>query len=139
MFRLLLASLLFTGLAYAEDKKEPKKLDGAWVAEKAEIDGLDALKLFEGMVLTIDGEKYTIDFSGKLDKGTLKFDAKKDPAEMDITGTDGPNKGKTFPCLYKWDGDNLVVVYGLDYKTRPTDFSTKKDSKQMLVTYKLKK
>jgi uncharacterized protein (TIGR03067 family) len=140
MIRLLLAAVvLFTGLAFADDKKEPRKLDGTWVVEKAELNGEEAAKVFKSLVLTIEGEKYTVEFGGMTDKGTLKLDTKKDPAEMDITSTEGPNKGTTIPCLFKWDGDNLVVVYGLDAKTRPADFSTKKDSNQMLATYKPKK
>ena len=143
MLRVLLASLLFVGLAIADDrkqeKKEPRKLDGAWMAEKASTNGEDSSKLLKSVVLTIDGEKYTVEGGGVTDKGTLKFDTKKDPAELDIVSTQGQNSSVKIPCIYKWDGDNVVVCYGLDTKTRPTDFTADKKSNRMLVTYKLNK
>ena len=63
------------------------------------MNGDDATKLLEAAVLTIDGEKYTVEGGGVTDKGTLKFDTKKDPAEMDITSTQGQNKNVSIPCL----------------------------------------
>jgi len=148
MLRTLFASFLAAlalSAAFAEEKpkepaKEAKKIDGSWIVESAEMDGKDIAKTFEKTILKIDGKKYTFEIDGKEDAGSLSIDEKKTPMEMDITGgKDSPLKDKTIPCIYHWDGDNFVICYGMDFKTRPTEFKTKDGSKRMLVTYKPKK
>ncbi len=140
IIRILLASLLFVGVAVAEDKKEAKKLDGTWMFEKVVIDGNDATEVFGKATMKIDGTKFTLTIIEKEDAGTLNFDDAKSPKELDvITSKDSPNKGKTLQCVYKWDGDRVIICYGLDGKTRPTEFKAESKSQQMLDTYKLKK
>jgi uncharacterized protein (TIGR03067 family) len=58
---------------------------------------------------------------------------------MDITGTDGPNKGKTILAIYERDGDTLRVCYDLSGKSRPTEFKTETGTQLFLVTYKREK
>ena len=58
---------------------------------------------------------------------------------MDITGTDGPNKGETILAIYERDGDALRVCYDLSGKSRPTEFKTKAGTQLFLVTYKREK
>jgi uncharacterized protein (TIGR03067 family) len=58
---------------------------------------------------------------------------------LTITGTDGPNKGKTFPCIYELDGDTLRVCYDLSGVKAPADFSTAAGTQLYLVTYTRKK
>lgn len=55
---------------------------------------------------------------------------------MDVTGTDGPNKGKTIPAIYELDGDTLRICYDLSGKECPKEFKTEKNTKLYLVTYK---
>ena len=74
-----------------------------------------------------------------MDEGTLKLKPKAKPKEMDIIGTDGPNKGKTFLAIYERDGDTLRICYDLGGESRPTEFKTKEGTKQFLVTYKREK
>ena len=54
---------------------------------------------------------------------------------MDITGTEGPNKGKTFQAIYELDGDTLKVCYDLSGKGRPTEFKTAEGTQLFLVIY----
>jgi uncharacterized protein (TIGR03067 family) len=54
---------------------------------------------------------------------------------MLITGTDGPNKGKTFPSIFELQGDVLRVCYDLSGKQRPLDFKTVLSTQLYLVTY----
>jgi len=125
--------------AAAEEKREMKALSGPWVVEKAEMDGTDITKALKVYVLILDGDKYTLVDNGKTDKGTVTVDASKTPKEMDITGgPDSPHQGKTFPCIYEVTDGKLTVCYGMDYKTRPTEFKATPDSKRMLAVYKPK-
>lgn len=127
------------GLA-ADEKDELKTIAGAWVVEKAEMDGADRLAAMKQYVLTLDGDKYELDDNGRKDKGTVKVDGSKSPKQMDLTGgPTSPFKGKTIRCIYEVKDGKLTVCYGLDFKTRPTEFKTTKDSKRSLVTYKPKK
>ena len=57
---------------------------------------------------------------------------------MDVIGTDGPNKGKTFLAIYELEGDMLRICYDLAGKTRPTAFATEQGTKLFLVRYRRK-
>jgi uncharacterized protein (TIGR03067 family) len=72
----------------------------------------------------------------KADKGTVKRNSAAKPKELDITGSEGPNKGKSILAIYELDGDTLRVCYDLGGKNRPTDFTTKEGTLRFLVTYK---
>jgi len=85
--------------------------------------------------LTIESDKYHVVVSGQSDKGTLKVDSKAKPKTMDIVGTEGPNKGKTFPAIYELEGETLKICYALEGTKRPTEFKAAGE-KVLLVTYK---
>ncbi len=111
-------------------------LNGTWKPLEAELGGV---KLPEAVIanwrLELANGKYTLKGAESPDSGTYSVDASKKPATMDIAGTEGPNKGKTFPCIYELKGDTLRVCYDLSGKKRPTEFKTAKDTKLYLVTY----
>jgi uncharacterized protein (TIGR03067 family) len=83
--------------------------------------------------------KYTVTVGDQKDEGTVKLDPAKTPREMDITGTDGPNKGMTFLAIYEIKDDTLRVCYDLSGKARPKEFKTQADSQLFLVEYKREK
>jgi uncharacterized protein (TIGR03067 family) len=118
-------------------KEEGKKMDGTWLPKSAELGGKafpeETLKM---MKLVIKGDTYTVTVGTMPDKGTVKRDTSAKPKAMDVTGTEGPNKGKTFPAIYELDGDTLKVCYNLGGKERPTEFKTKEGTQLFLVTYK---
>ena len=111
--------------------------DGTWVPEKAELAG-KALpeEAWKSIQLVIEGDKYTVTVGKQVDKGTTKRNETAKPKEMDITGTDGPNKGKTFLAIYELTGDMLKVCYDLGGKERPKEFKTKEGTQTFLVVYK---
>jgi uncharacterized protein (TIGR03067 family) len=117
-----------------------KAMTGKWKVEKAEMSGMDATPFVKDFTLEIaEGGKYTVFVGNQKDAGTLHVDPAKKPAEMDIKGTDGPNKGKTIRSIYKLDGNTLIICYELGDGARPTKFETKADSKLLLATYKREK
>lgn len=121
-------------------EKDLKALVGKWKVEKAELGGQDAMSFAKDVKLELlDGGKYKLDLLGQKDEGTFTVDPSKSPKEMDIKGTDGPNKGKTIKCIYKIDGDTATLCYELGGDGRPTKFETKPESKQFLVVYKREK
>src|SRR5439155_25095046 len=136
----IVAGLLVTSTVRADEKEELKKLQGTWQMTSAELGGRkwpDELVKVTKMALV--DEKYTVTVGEQPDKGTFKLDPNAKPAAMDIIGTDGPNKGKTFPAIYELSGDMLKVCYALEGKDRPTKFETKMGTALFLVTYKRSK
>jgi len=121
-------------------EKDLKALVGKFRVEKAELGGKDAMPFDKDVKLElVEGGKYKLDLLGQKDEGTFTVDPSKKPAEMDIKGTDGPNKGKTIKTIYKIDGDTVTICYELGGGDRPTRFESKPDTKQFLVVYQREK
>jgi uncharacterized protein (TIGR03067 family) len=137
----LLACLPLVALARADDtEKESKKLEGTWQLKDAELAGqklpAESVKSFR---LTLTGGKYTLKSDEQPDAGTYKLDTGKKPRQMTITGTEGPNKGKTLLAIYELDDDTLKVCYDLSGQAHPEEFKTKAGTKLFLATYKREK
>ena len=135
----LMLAVLFVPGASADDKADLKALAGKWDVAEADIEGKKDAQTFKGVVLVIENDTYSVKVGGTEDKGTLKVDGSKKPKAMDITGSEGPNRGKTFLCLYELKDDTLTVCYSLDFKTRPTEIKTGEKSSRMIIVYKKKK
>ena len=117
-----------------------EELNGTWKPVEAELGGV---KLPDAVLAPLRLElakgTYVLKGAESPDSGTVTVDPSKKPATMDVTGTDGPNKGKTFPCIYELSGDTLRICYDLSGKSRPKEFKTEKGTKLYLVTYKREK
>jgi uncharacterized protein (TIGR03067 family) len=131
--------VLLAPAALADNKSELKSLAGKWQVSDAEIDGKKVTETFKDVVLTIENGNYTVKLGPTEDKGTVTIDASKKPKTMDVTGTEGVNRGKTFPCLYEMKDDTLTICYGLDFATRPAELKTAEKSNRLLIVYKRKK
>ena len=139
-FVMLTLVLSFSPAAGGDDAKDGDTIQGTWVPSAAELGG----KMFPDEVrkaikLVVKDDKYTVTVGKQVDQGTVKLNPAAKPKEMDITGTDGPNKGKTMLAIYERDGDTLRVCYDLSGKSRPTEFKTKEGTQRFLVTYKREK
>lgn len=136
-FILFSLMLSFTPVAKSADVKDNDTNQGTWVPASAELAGMmfpDEIR--KSIKLVIKGDKYTATVGKMIDQGTVKLNPSAKPKEMDITGTEGPNKGKTFLAIYERDGDTLRVCYDLGGKERPKEFKTKEGTQLFLVTYK---
>ncbi len=121
--------------ALAEDR-EPA-IDGTWLLTSAELGGVELPK-GAAIKLTLKGGTYEL-VAESPDRGTVTYDTSAKPKAMDIKGTDGPNKGKTFLAIYDLSGDKLTVCYDLTGKARPTEFATRPKTKLFLATYQRQK
>jgi uncharacterized protein (TIGR03067 family) len=123
-----------------EKKDKNTGPDGTWVVVGMEKNGMKVpAELVEkmNMKLTIKGENYTVTMGDKVhDKGTSTVDTKKKPHTADIKSEESPNKGKTILAIIEIDGDSMKACYSLEGKDRPTEFSTKEDSGNILILYK---
>jgi len=137
---LLLAAASLLPLAFADDeasKKDLESMQGVWKGQKAKANGQeftadDAAKL----ELTVEKDAYTLKANGEV-KGTLKPDASKKPAALDLTRS---SDNKTLLGIYEIDGDTLKVAVGKpDGKDRPTTFDSAPDTGVVYVLFKREK
>ena len=132
-------ALALCGASRADDTaadKEGKMLEGTWQLVEGEVGGRKfPPQVAKGIKLTLSPGKYTVTAESK-DEGTVKYIPDTSPKAMEVTGTAGPNKGKTFLAIYELKGDTLIVCYDLSGKARPTEFKSKPDTQLFLATYK---
>ena len=140
LLALLLSLVLLLNRTRAADPKETDNIDGTWLPSAAELEAKqypDDVR--KSIKLEVKDGKYTVTVGDAVDKGTVKLDTTAKPMSLDITGSEGPNKGKTILAIFERDGDTLRICYDLSGKTRPTEFKTTTGSKLFLVTYQLQK
>jgi uncharacterized protein (TIGR03067 family) len=115
-------------------------IQGTWLPSAAEL-GEKAFpdEVRKTIKLVVEGDRYTVTVGKEVDRGTVKLNPRASPKELDVTGTEGPNKGKTIPAIYERDGDTLRVCYDLGGKSRPTEFKTREGTQLFLVTYRREK
>src|SRR4051794_25102418 len=96
-----LMMLTFAGVALA-DEKALKELEGAYTVTGLEKGGKAAPKeIMESLKVSIKGDVFVITIMGEEKKAKIKVDSSKTPHTIDISPTDGPEKGMTFPGIYK--------------------------------------
>jgi uncharacterized protein (TIGR03067 family) len=131
----VIATLTVAAAGRADDK-DKSPIDGHWQMVEGVMGGSAfPADLVKGITLTIKGTKYVSKAEGP-DEGTIKYIPNTSPKALEITGTEGPNKGKTLPAIYEIKGDKLIVCYDLSGKERPKEFKSKPDTQQFLATYK---
>ena len=108
-------------------------LQGVWAPEQAQLGGQPLpLASFQGALLTLQGGAY--DFV--TDKGRYSVLTAGGQFAMDITGTEGPNQGRTLLAIARLDGDRLTICYELGAGPRPEAFDSAKGSKHFLISYR---
>jgi uncharacterized protein (TIGR03067 family) len=141
-FQCLLAAALLLAVVQpmkSEDAKEGD-LQGTWLPTSAELGGRAFPEEVRKTIrLEMAGNQYTAIVGKSVDKGDLKLDPSAKPKALDITGTEGPNKGKTILAIYERTGDTLRICYDLSGKNRPKEFASAEGSLEFLVTYQREK
>ena len=124
----------------ADPSDDAKAVQGGWLPVKAELAGQPMPEsVLKTISLKLDHGKYDVSAAGEPDKGTYTLDAASNPKGMSITGTEGPNNGKTYPAIYEIKGDTLRICYDLSGTKRPTEFKSVAGTQLYLVTYNRKK
>lgn len=111
-------------------------ITGKWKIAKAELGGHELpASGFEKMVLDMDENSYQLLEDKVIESGILQLIPGTSPGMIVITGLFGPNKGKTFRCIYKFEGEDLIMCYNLDGNGTPTAFQTAENTLLYLVRY----
>jgi uncharacterized protein (TIGR03067 family) len=128
--------------ALADDKtdieKELRKFQGTWTFESSEAGGkeLPAGELRE-FVLTFEGDKHTVKKGNEvIQAGTQKLDPSQLPKAIDVTLTEGVNKGAVLLGIYEINGDTLKVCFDAEGKRRPTQFKSAPGSQTFVNVHK---
>lgn len=138
--------LLLTALAQSSWSAAPEKtqadakaLNGSWAPSSAVMGGKAYTEEeVKKIHLALHDGKYTAKVGDEVDKGTFTIDDSKEPKTLTITGTEGPNKGKTIPAIYELEKNKLKVCYDMSGKAAPEKFESTAESKLFLVTYERK-
>ena len=124
-----------------EIKKELERFQGTWKFESLEVGGMKMdVGVYKDVRLILEGDKFTHKEGKEPAHGTFKVDVSKKPKTIDITFTDGPEKGNTILGIYELDGDTYRVCIDLAKKdVRPTKFESKKGTMLVLEVLKREK
>ena len=111
-------------------------LAGIWEMVRAESGGEPSTDLLALRVeLHLAADTYVVRFAGEVaDRGTFTLGA---DGSIILVGVEGPNTGRTIPCIYQLVGDRLRICYGLDGAI-PSAFATTNGSSDYLATYRRK-
>ncbi len=113
------------------------ELEGTWLPASAELAGkVLPDKTRSTIRLVVEGNKYLVSVGKTVDQGALIINSRATPKELDIIGTDGPNKGKTIHAIFENDGELLRICYDLSGESRPREFRTTEGTQLFLVTYR---
>jgi len=148
-----LLAVMVAGAAVAQEKtdkdkdkdktekaeKTSKDLDGTYKTTSLQKgDKVAEKELTDALSFVFKGEDLTVVIDKKDDrqekKAKVKIDAAKTPPAIDITPSDGLERGKTFPGIYKLDKGELTIVFA-EKGERPKDFKPEGD----VTVLKLKK
>ncbi len=120
--------------------KEYRAFAGTWRFDSIQFDGhdlpADAFKTFR---LICKGRDFTSITGEGTDHGTFSMDVAKSPKTIDVSFTEGPNKGQTWRGIYVLDGDTYKVCMSMPGEDRPLAFESKPDSGRMLEVLKREK
>jgi len=117
-------------------QSELSLLQGRWVPVEAELGGNpfpdEARKSIK---MEISNDVYLVTVDNIPDKGFIKLNVEANPKRMEITGGEGPNKGRIIPAIYEIKGNFVNICYDLSGKGYPADFKTAKGAQFFLVKY----
>ena len=130
-------ALLFLSLTLlADDTKDASNIQGTWIIESAMADGKEDNEI-KGDRMTFKDGIVTVKTKEKDEKGTYKIDPSQKPKTIDVK-EDG--KDKVYQGIYKLEGDKLTICIPEQAgNKRPTEFTAKEGSKQMILQLKREK
>jgi uncharacterized protein (TIGR03067 family) len=91
---------------------------------------------FKGSKIVLKGGAFETVSMGATYKGTVAIDPTTTPKTLDLTFTEGPEKGDTCPGIYEFDGGTWKICLAVGRTERPTAFATKAGSGLVLETLK---
>jgi uncharacterized protein (TIGR03067 family) len=142
MVRIMGLAVLALGLAGVSVQAQKvtgdlKKMQGSWVMVSLIENGKEVPAAErQKRRLTIKGNVSTLTFGKEKSTGTYKLDESKKPRTLDITLSDGEDKGKKMLGIYEFRGEQLRICLAEVGGKRPTKFESTPGSFQALEVWK---
>jgi uncharacterized protein (TIGR03067 family) len=112
-------------------------ITGKWKIVEAELGGQQLpASGFEKTILDMDENSYQLLEDKVIESGILQLLPGSSPKTMIITSFFGPNKGKTFQCIYEFEGEDLIMCYNLEGSSIPASFQTFENALLYRVRYR---
>jgi uncharacterized protein (TIGR03067 family) len=83
-----------------------------------------------------DDDVRLVEFTVKMGGKVIQVGTQKSPKAIDVTMTEGPNKGKVMLGIYEIDGDTLKACFDPQGKKRPTEFKSPPGSQNFVNVHK---
>jgi RNA polymerase sigma factor (sigma-70 family) len=110
-------------------------LQGTWDLRGSEADGKAlAAGALQGSRVVVKGNAITVVFRGATSRGTLQLDSVPTPRTLDVTFTEGPEKGNKYLGIYELQEDTWRFCRAPAGKGRPGAFAGKAGSGHILET-----
>jgi uncharacterized protein (TIGR03067 family) len=136
---------LFLGLALvtsAPALKGPVKgdappIEGTWQVVEW-LQGGRAQAFWEGTTVEFraDGKRLCRESADVVDERSYKLIPKTSPPAIDLIRPNPGGEPTVHPCIYKIDGDTLIICVGLPTGDRPASFDSAQAGVRMLMAYK---
>src|SRR5262249_31740511 len=111
-------------------------LQGTWDLRSSEADGKAlAAKALEGSRAVVKGNAITLVFQDAISRGTFQLNSVPTPRTLDVTFTEGPEKGNNYLGIYDLQEDTWRFCRALARKGRPTAFAGKTGSGHGFETF----
>jgi uncharacterized protein (TIGR03067 family) len=124
--------------AWADDAKQDlRTMEGTWNVVSKEENGKSA-DVESGLQLVVNPDSTFVVKAGDkiVEAGSIKLDPSSKPKSVEVTYTDGPDKGKVFKGIYIIAGDTAKFCRaGPQEHGRPSEFKTKANSGQVRYEY----
>jgi uncharacterized protein (TIGR03067 family) len=86
------------------------------------------------MTVTFEGDRYIVKKGDEvIQAATQKLDPSRSPKTLDVTVTEGLNKGAVILGIYEISGDTLKVCFDPEGKKRPTEFKSASGSQTLVI------
>jgi uncharacterized protein (TIGR03067 family) len=122
------------------DKEEKSKLRGVWRRVAARVDGQEVPEGPESVCLIYEGANFQVKMAeAVIEEGTSEHDPTKQPKELTLTWTAGPNQGKTGLGIYELEGDTYRACVAPPGQDRPQEFRSQVGSGHALFVLKREK
>jgi uncharacterized protein (TIGR03067 family) len=116
---------------------DQEKLLGSWTVVSGQEDGkaLPPEKV-KGSHVVITKDTLTCQEENQKRVMTYKLDSSTTPKQIELTTTEGSDKGKTSHGIYSLDGDALKICFAQPGNDRPKEFTSKEGSKAVSFVLK---
>jgi uncharacterized protein (TIGR03067 family) len=118
----LLSAVFFLLLGTAVADEAKPELTGTFQAVAVTREGKDEpASVVSAISLKINGDELIFSVKDKNFPAKFKVDPKAKPAAIDIAPSEGPEKGRTFLGIYRFEKDELQIAFA-ERGERPTQF-----------------